>query len=98
MPDGQQWRSRIGQNLQRKRGGTEAQPIGDCWVETLMRRKYVEITKDLKRELKRRVEDLVLNGGKLDTEGLREEVQDLPRHRDDGTVDVRKWFNDVLWE
>ena len=46
----------------------------DPCIETAMRRKYVEITKALTRELKKRNEALVLSGGVLDTEGLDEEV------------------------
>ena len=46
--------------------------FGDCWVDTVMRRKYVEVTKDLRRELKTRRETLVHSGGDLDTRGLYE--------------------------
>ena len=46
-----------------------------------MRRKHPEVTKE----------------GVLDTEGLDEDVQELFRYKDDGTVEVRRWINNVQW-
>ena len=34
-------------------------------------------------------------GGVLDTGGLDEEVQEPFRYKDDGTVEVHRWINDV---
>ena len=33
----------------------------------------------------------------MDTEGLDEDVQELFRYKDDGTVEVHGWISDVLW-
>ena len=96
MLDGQQWRRQVSQNFQgrtnaaAKKGSMEAQHFGDCWIEAVVRRTCFEVTKDLKRELKRRKKELVLNGEELDTDDQSEEMQELLRHRDDGTVEVRK--------
>ena len=46
----------------------------------------MEVTRDLRRELKKRNDALVLSGGELDTGGLAEDVQELFRCKDDGTV------------
>ena len=54
------------------RGSMEAQPFGGCWIEAVMRRKDWEVVKDVKRELRRRKEELVLSGGELDTEDVSE--------------------------
>ena len=36
------------QAQRRKRGrGLQSHPFGDCWIEQLVRRKYIEVTKDL---------------------------------------------------
>ena len=77
----------------------EVQPLGDCWIESVMRKKYWEVTQDSTRELRRRKEEMVLNGGELNTEDLSEEVQELPRRRNDGTVDVRNWvIASMAWQ
>ena len=47
----------------------------DCWNEHVMRRKYIEATKELKEDWRRREEASVVSGGALDTEGLEEYVQ-----------------------
>ena len=60
-----------------------------------MRRRYVEITRELGRQLKKRKEALVLSGAVLDTEGLDEDVLELASYSDDGTAEIRRWTNDV---
>ena len=72
------------QTQRRKRGGLEIQPFGDCWIEAARRRKYLEVTSDLRRELKKWNGALVVSGGVLDTEGMDEDGQDLFRHADTG--------------
>ena len=48
-----------------QRGGLEIQPFGACWIEqATIRQKYIEATKELKEDCKRRKERA------LDTEGL----------------------------
>ena len=59
--------------------------------------KVLGTTQILKRGLKKRKVALVLSGGELDTEGLSEDVKELFRYKDDGTVEVRKWMSDVRW-
>ena len=66
---------KIEQTQRRKRGGLEIQPFGDCWIEQAMRRKYIEVTKELKSDLQRRKEALVVAGGALDIECLEKDVQ-----------------------
>ena len=66
----------------------EFQPIGDNWVDAVMRRKYVDVHARVQREMKRR-EALVLSGGEMDSQGLVEDVHELFRYKDDGTVDVQ---------
>ena len=44
---------RFGQRNGDKKGGIEVQFFGDCWAKAVMRRKYMEITEDFQRELKR---------------------------------------------
>ena len=39
----------------------------------------------------------MLSCGELDAEGLDEDVQKLVRYKDDGTVEVHRWINDVEW-
>ena len=36
------------QSLRRRRGGLQNNPFGDGWIEHLMRRRYVEATKELR--------------------------------------------------
>ena len=48
-------------------------------------------------ELRRRKEELVLNGGGSDRKDPSEDVSELLRQRDDGTVEVRKWVSDIQW-
>ena len=43
-----------------------------------MRRKYIEATGELKEDLRRRKEALVVSGRFLDTEDLEEDAQELP--------------------
>ena len=57
----------------------------------------METTKDLKRELKKRKEALVLSGGELDTEGVSEDVKELFSYKDDRALEVHKWINGVQW-
>ena len=40
---------RAEQAQRRNKGGLEIQPSGFCWIETVMRRKYMGVTKDLRR-------------------------------------------------
>ena len=63
--------------------------------ELLVGTRAIEATKDLKNELQEVVEASVVSGGALGTEGLEEDCQNLFRHREDGTVDVRKWITQV---
>ena len=77
-----------------KRGLEIQPPFGDCWIDQVMLRKYIEATKELQGDLKSRKEALVVSGGALDTERLEEDVQELFRYKDDGTV-VHKWITDV---
>ena len=39
----------IGTDAAVEKGGMEAQPFGDHWIETVIRRKYMEATKDSRR-------------------------------------------------
>ena len=75
----------------------EVQQFGHCRVETVMRRKYMEITRDFEREPKKRKETLVLSGAEVDTEGLSEDGMELFRYKDDGTVEVHRWISDAQW-
>ena len=34
-----------------KRGGLEIQPFGDCWIEQVLRRKYIGTTTELKGDM-----------------------------------------------
>ena len=61
------------------RKGSEMETFGSCWIEQLLRWKCIEATRELKEDLKRSREALVISGGVLDTEGL-----------DDGTAVVHK--------
>ena len=72
--------------LRRRRGNTEAQPFGEsdrssnaqtCW----------DLCKDLVTDLRKMKEVLVLNGGDLGTVEVSEDVQELLRYRNDGTVE-----------
>ena len=72
--------------------------LGDCWIQTVMRRTHMEVTKDRARELKERKDALVLSGGELDTEGLDEDVQEPFRYEDDGTVETSMMFNGITFE
>ena len=65
------------QTERRKRGGLEIQSFGDCRVEQAMWRKYIEVTKELKDDVKRRKGTLVISGGALDSEVLEEDGQEL---------------------
>ena len=78
---------RLEQTHWSKRRIMEVQPLGDCWFGTVMRNKYMEIKN----------ESLVLSGRKLDTQNLDEDVQEMFTHKDDGTVEMRRWINDVRW-
>ena len=46
-----------------KRGGLETHTFSRIWIETVMRRKYLEVTKDARRKLKKREDALVFSGG-----------------------------------
>ena len=48
---------------------------------------------DLKRELKRKEEELVLSGRGLNTEDQSEDVQELLGYRDDGAIEVHEWVS-----
>ena len=48
------------QTKRRKRGGLELQPFGDYWIEQALRRKYIEAIEELKEDLKRQQEALVV--------------------------------------
>ena len=65
------------QTQRRKRGGLEIQPSGDCWIEQALWRKFIEATKELKGDVERRKDALVVSGGSLDTKGLEDDVQEL---------------------
>ena len=84
-------------NEGRERGGLEIQPFGSCWIETVMRRKYMEVTRDMTRELKKRKDALVRSGGVWTQKAFDEDVQELFRYKDDGTVEVHRCINDVQW-
>ena len=58
-----------------------------------MLQKYIEATKELEEDMKRRKEELVVSGGVLDT--VEEDVNELFRNMDDGTVAMHKWITDV---
>ena len=82
-----------------KRGGFQNQPCGECWIEQVMRRTYIEATERIEgRFSKSRKEALVVSGGALDTEGLEEDVQTLFRYEEDGTVGVHKWITEVPYD
>ena len=63
-----------------------------------MRRKYIEATKELINDLKKRKEALVVSGGTLDTEGLRDDVQNVLRYTEGDTVEVRNWITEVPYD
>ena len=63
-----------------------------------MRRNLIEPTQELKHDLKKRNEALVFSGGTLDTEGLEVDVQNLLRHTECGTVEVRQWITEVSYD
>ena len=63
-----------------------------------MRRKYIEATKELINDLKKRKEALVVSGGTLDTEGLRDDVQNVLRYTEGDTVEVRNWIMEVPYD
>ena len=65
--------------------------MGTAGVET------VDVTKDFREDLKKRKDAPVLSGRELDTVGLDEDVQELFRCKDDGTVELYKWISDVQW-
>ena len=73
------------------------QPCGVCWVETVMRRKYMKITKN-KRKLKKRKEALVLSGSELGhTSSVRRREGRFFATNYDGTVQVHNRIRDVQW-
>ena len=41
---------------------------------------------------------MVVAGGALDTEGLEENVQELLRYKEDGTVEVHKWVTEIPYD
>ena len=47
-----------------------------------MRRKYIDATRELKEDQRRRKAALVVSGGVFDTEGLEGDVQELCRYKD----------------
>ena len=52
-----QWKGMRQDQAQRcKRDGLEIQPPGDCSVKQVMRRTYIEATKELKGDFRRRTE------------------------------------------
>ena len=53
-----------------------------------MRRKYTEVTRELRKELKKRTEALALSGGVKDTEGLDEERRSDQRGKDRNDGDL----------
>ena len=54
--------------------------------------------KSQRTQMKRRKEELVVNGGCLDIENESEAVQWLLRYRHDGTVEVHKWVSEIRWK
>ena len=58
----------------------------------------MEATKELKGDLKRRKEALVVSGGALHMEDLEDDVQKLFRFKDDGTVAVHRWITNVGYD
>ena len=56
------------QTQRRKMRGLEIRPFGDCCIEQALPRKYIEATRELEPDSKRRTEALVVSGGVLYTE------------------------------
>ena len=63
----------------------------------MIRRKYIEVSQELKEDLRKRKEALVVSGGALDTEGLEEDVREKFRCKDDGTKVVHRLIPDVRY-
>ena len=55
--------SELNKHSREKENTKRSNLFGDCWIEKVMRRKYVKDAKELRRELKKRKEALVLSGG-----------------------------------
>ena len=77
------------QPQRRKRGGMEFQPFWDCWVEMVMRKDYMAITKDVKRVLKKRRRWCSLRADRGHAGAF--------RYKDDGTFEVHNWISNVQW-
>ena len=82
----------------RKRGGVQSQLIGDCWIEQVMHRKYMEAAKELEVDLKKSMETLVLSRGTLDTQEWKKMSKLLFRYKGDGTVEVHKWITEISFD
>ena len=75
---------------QSKRNGVEEEDSKVTLTGTAGSNKWKWATKDVKQDLNRRNEALVVSGGALDTEGLEEDVETLFRYKKDETVEVHK--------
>ena len=53
-----------------------------------MRRRYIEATKELKKDLKSGKEAILASGGTFDMEGLENHVENLLLYRRDGTFEA----------
>ena len=77
---------------QSERGGLQSHFFGDCLIDRMMRRRYIEATGELLGE---KEEALVVAGGALDTKNFERNVLKSLRYKDDGTVLVHKWVTEV---
>ena len=78
------------QTQRRNRGELKSHPLGDCWIEEALRRKYIEATKELEKYF---VECFGRSSGhsSIGSKG----TTFHKKKRDDGTVVIHKWITDV---
>ena len=86
---------KLKQSRHRQRGRLQNNRFGDGWIEHLMCRRYVQATKELRGELKRRSGEAIFSRRTLNLEVLMEDVEALLRYREDGTVEVHRWITEL---
>ena len=61
----------------RCREGEEPQPLGDCWIDAMMRKKYCEVTEDIEKRVEEKEGTIGAQWRRfLDIEDVSEEEQD----------------------
>ena len=69
-------------------------PFGECWIEQVMRRRYIEATRQLRKELEEQEKKPSWSpaGNFGHGKTLRRMSRIRLRHREDVTVEVHRWI------